>query len=193
MQDDIKKYDTWNKSLVLMLRSKFFNTKQGYGVHAPTEDVVKEHKNVFYEDFNNEISKVPRHIIKIVGDLNAKIGKESLFRQTVDWFSLQETSNENGVRVMDFATNNMVINTCFDHKRIHKEMWISDDGKIKDQTDRVINDKRHTSDVIDIRHCRGADCDTDHFLLVMKYRQRISRICKMKGKSRKKIQCKKAE
>lgn len=178
---------------ILRLRARFFNVTL-FSVHAPTEDAEEEHKNVFYEDLNNEISRVPRHDVKIVlGDINAKIGKEATFRPTVGWFSLHETSNENGVRVVDFATNNNMIisSTCFDHKRIHKETWISPDGKTKNQIDHIIIDKRHASDVMDIRSYRGADCDTDHYLVVMKYRQRISMTRKMKGKKQEKFNVRK--
>jgi hypothetical protein len=35
-------------------------------------------------------------------------------------------------------------------------------------------DKRRHSNILDIRSFRGADCDTDHYLVVAKLRKRIS-------------------
>ncbi|KAG8190478.1 hypothetical protein JTE90_016716 [Oedothorax gibbosus] len=65
-------------------------------MHAPIEDAEEEQKNEFYEDLNNEIARVPRHDVKLVlGDLNAKIGREPWFRPTTGQFSLHESSNEN--------------------------------------------------------------------------------------------------
>jgi hypothetical protein len=42
------------------------------------------------------------------------------------------------------------------------------------QIDHVFIDKRRHSNILDIRSFRGADCDTDHYLLVAKLRDRIS-------------------
>ena len=34
--------------------------------------------------------------------------------------------------------------------------------------------RRHGSDIKDVRVCRGADVSTDHFMVLIKYKQRIS-------------------
>lgn len=41
--------------------------------------------------------------------------------------------------------------------------------------DHALINKRNTSSVMDVRTFRGADCETDHFLVCMKYRSRIMR------------------
>jgi hypothetical protein len=35
-------------------------------------------------------------------------------------------------------------------------------------------DKRWNSSILDVRSCKGADCDTDHYLVVAKVRERLA-------------------
>jgi hypothetical protein len=49
------------------------------------------------------------------------------------------------------------------------------------QIDHVLVDRRHASDIMDVRSTRGTDCDVDHFLACVQYRQRISMIKEKKG------------
>jgi hypothetical protein len=67
-----------------------------------------------------------------MGDMNAKVGKD-MRAHNVDRYSLHEVSNDNGMRLTDFAVSrNMVISSViFPHKDIHKETWISPDGHTK--------------------------------------------------------------
>ena len=95
---------------------------------------------------------------------------------TIGKYSLHETSNDNGLRVIDFAVSrNMVVSsTYFEKKNIHKAMWISPDGRTKNQIDHVLIDGRHCSDVLDVRSCRGPNVDSDHYLVKAVVKARVS-------------------
>jgi hypothetical protein len=43
------------------------------------------------------------------------------------------------------------------------------------QMDHVMIDKRHSSDTVNVRRCRGAVCGSDHFLVRIGYKQKFSR------------------
>ena len=62
----------------------------------------------------------------------------------------------------------------FPHRNIHKYTWTSTDGKTHNQIDHILIDRRWHSSVLDVRSFRGADCDTDHYLVVAKVRERLA-------------------
>jgi hypothetical protein len=75
-------------------------------VHAPTEDKIDDIEDRFYEELEQVFDKFPRYHMKILlGDLNAKVCKEDILKPTIGNESLHEISNDNGVRVVNFATS----------------------------------------------------------------------------------------
>jgi hypothetical protein len=110
-----------------------------------------------------------------MGDFIAKVGREDIFRPIIGSESLHEVSNDNGVRVVSFATSKNVIvrSTTFLYRDINKHTWTSPDGIIHSQIDQVLIDKRRHANILDVRSFRGANCHTDHYLVVAKLRERI--------------------
>lgn len=144
-------------------------------VHAPTEVSTNNDKDAFYEDLDRIYDKTLGNVIKIIlGDLNAMCGKESQFQPTIGKES-SNISNDNGLRIISFASSkNMVIsNTTFPHKKIHKRTWRSLDGKTINQIYHVLIQRRFRSCIVEVRSYRGADCDTDHFLLISKFKIKL--------------------
>jgi len=80
----------------------------------------------------------------LLGDFNAKVGRDIIFKPTTGQESLHRDSNDNGVRLVNFATSkNLVVkSTMFLHRNIHKYTWTSPDGKTHNQTDHVMIDRR---------------------------------------------------
>jgi hypothetical protein len=46
--------------------------------------------------------------MKILLDLNVQVGRKDIFKSTIGNESLHETSNDNGVRVLNFATSKIL-------------------------------------------------------------------------------------
>jgi hypothetical protein len=80
----------------------------------------------------------------LLGYFNAKVGREGIFKPIIGNQSLHEASNDNGVRVVNFATskNLIVKKTTFPHRDIHKHTWTSPDGVTHNQIDHVLTDNR---------------------------------------------------
>jgi hypothetical protein len=106
-----------------------------------------------------------------MGDTNAKVGRETVHQSTIGKHSLHESTNENGLRLVDWA----IKSTYFMHKRIHLQSWHSPDGHIFNQIVHCLIDGRHFSDVIDVMARRDGNIDSDHMLVVIKLRARICR------------------
>jgi len=112
----------------------------------------------------------------LLADFNAKVRRENIFKPTIGQESLHQDSNDNGVRLVNFATSKSLVvkNMMFPRRKIHKYTWTSPNGKTYNQIDYVLIDRRWHSSVLDVRSFRGADCDTDHYLVITKFRERLA-------------------
>jgi hypothetical protein len=80
----------------------------------------------------------------LLGDFNTKLGRENIFKPTIGNESMHQDSNDNGVRMVNFAASkNLVVkSTMFPHQNIHKYTWTSSDGKTHNHIDHVLIDRR---------------------------------------------------
>jgi len=80
----------------------------------------------------------------LLGDFNAKVRRENIFKPTTGNESLYQDSNDNGVRIANLAIskNLVVTSTMFPHQNTHKYTWTSHDGKTHKQIDHVLIDRR---------------------------------------------------
>jgi hypothetical protein len=60
------------------------------------------------------------------------------------------------------------------HRSIHKYTWTSPDGTMHKQTDHVLIDRRRHSIILDVRMFRQSDCDSGHYLVAAKFRERLA-------------------
>ena len=74
--------------------------------YAPTQDKPDEIKDEFYGDIEQMFDLFPCYPMKILlGDFNAKVVREDIFQPVIGNESLHEVSNDNGVRIINFATS----------------------------------------------------------------------------------------
>jgi len=165
-----------NRLSYIVLRGRWRNIIV-VNVHAPSEEKSDEAKDSFYEESEQVFDHFPKYHMKILlGGFNANVGRENIFKPTIGQESPHQDSKDNGVRLVNFATSqNLVVkSTMFPHRNIHKYTWTSHDGKTYNQIDHVLIDRRWQSSVLGVRSFRGADCDTDHYLVIAKVRERLA-------------------
>jgi hypothetical protein len=90
-------------------------------VHAPCEDTSDDIKDSFYEELARVFDQFPRYDTKILlGDFKPKVGREDIFKPTIGNESSHEISNDNGVRVVNFATSkNLVVKSTMSPRSQH--------------------------------------------------------------------------
>jgi hypothetical protein len=173
----------------LRIKGKFFNYTI-INAHAPTEASEEEGKDEFYDLLEKTYEESPSHDVKIIiGDLNAQVGREEPYQPTIGKYSLHESTNDNGHRLIQMVASHSMVtgSTIFEHKDIHKAIWVSPDRTSEKQIDHVLIDSRHLFNLLDVRTFRGANVDSDHYLVIARIRSRISNVRKMRGEKMKRF------
>jgi hypothetical protein len=74
-------------------------------VHAPSKEKSYYSKDSIYEELQQLFDHIPKLYMKILlGDLDAKVGRENIFKLTTGNKHLHEDSKDNGVRMVNFGT-----------------------------------------------------------------------------------------
>jgi len=91
--------------------------------------------------------------------------------------------NDNGSWLIQFAVlQNMIIGLTFHpHKDIHKSTWRSPDGVTFNQIDHLLIDRRHKSNLMDVRSYKGANINSDHYLVTARLKAQISNVKQVTG------------
>jgi hypothetical protein len=105
-------------------------------------------KEKFYEELERVLDKFP-NMKFVLGDFSVKVGKEDILKLTIGNENLHEISNDNGIRVLNFATskNLIVKSTMFPHHNSQEFTWTSPDGKTQNQIDHILIYRRWHSSV----------------------------------------------
>lgn len=87
----------------ILLNRTFFNIAVIF-YYSPTEENEDEKKNKFYKELEEVYDRLPRHSIKILlGDFNAKIDWEIMYRPMIGKNSFYKNSNDNGTQLINMA------------------------------------------------------------------------------------------
>ena len=120
----------------------------------------------------------PKDILFIIGDWNAKVGSQETSGVTGK-FSLG-VQTETGQRLMEFCKQNTLViaNTLFHQNKRRLYTRTSPDGQYGNQMDSILGSQRWRSSIESAKTRPGADCGSDHELLIAKFRPTLKKIGK---------------
>ncbi|KAL4123331.1 hypothetical protein QTP88_015528 [Uroleucon formosanum] len=108
--------------------------------------------------------------------MNLKIGRENICRHTIGKENVHSMFNEKGAHLIRVVMSNGIIisSTYFKRKDIYKQTWTFLDAVTKNQIDHVMLDNKHRSWVSNFRSYKGANANTDHYLVVATLTEKFS-------------------
>ena len=88
--------------------------------------------------------------------------------------------NEPGQRLIEFCQENALViaNTLFQQHKRRLYTWTSPDGQHQNQIDYILCSQRWRSSIQSTKTRPGADCGSDHELLIAKFRLKLKRVRK---------------
>ena len=147
-------------------------------VYAPTSNAEEAEVEWFYEDLQDVLELTPqKDVLFIIGVWSAKVGSQETPGVTGQ-FDLG-IWNEVGQRLIEFCQENALViaNTLF-HNTREDYTWTSLDGQYWNQIDYILCSQRWRSSIQSAKTRPRADCDSDHELLIAKFRLKLRKVGK---------------
>ena len=151
-------------------------------VYAPTSDSTEEDIEEFYTELQEVVQNIPdRDLTIVMGDFNAKVGRDwREWEGVIGKFGYGE-ENERGERLLNFCLNNRlkVMNTVFQQRKGNRKWtWESPDGRTKNMIDFVLVGNRWKNGVTMCRTFSRPDVNSDHKLVLAGFRIRLKTVQK---------------
>ena len=145
-------------------------------VYALTNNAEEAEVEQFYEDQQDLLELTPKEdVLFIIGDWNAKVGSQET-PEVTGKFGLG-VQNEAGQRLAEFCQENALViaNTLFQQQKRRLYTWTSPDGQHRNQIDCILCSQRWRSSIQSAKIEPGADCGSDHELLIAKFRLKLKK------------------
>ena len=146
-------------------------------VYAPTSNAEEAEVERFYEDIQGLLELTPKKdVLFIIGEWNAKVGSQETPGVTGK-FGLG-LWNEAGQRLIEFYQENalVVASILFQQHKRRFYTWTSPDGQHQNQIDYILCSQRWRSSIRSAKTRLGADCGSDHELLITKFRLKLKKV-----------------
>ena len=134
---------------------------------------------MFHEDLEDLLELTPKKdVLFIIGDWNAKVGSQET-PEVTGKIGLG-VQNEAGQRLTEFCQENTLVitNTLFQQHRRRRYTRTSPDCQHQNQIDYILCSQRWRSSIQSAKRRAGADCGSDHELLIAKFRLKWKKVGK---------------
>lgn len=165
-----------DRIITLRLHLENNNFLNVLSVYAPTMSNDESIKDRFYEELSQCLSQIrPSEQILLLGDFNARVGREYQSWPGVLGKNGVGSMNSNGQLLLTLCTqfDLTITNTLFRMPDKYKTTWMHPRSKHWHLIDYIITRRRDIPQVHITRVMRGANCWTDHVLLVSKQKLRL--------------------
>ena len=143
---------------------------------APNSNAEEAEVERFYEDLQDLLELTPKKdVLFIIGEWNAKVGSHETPGVTGK-FGLGMW-NEAGQRLIQFCQENawVIANTFFQQHNRRFYTWTSPYGQHQNQIDYILCSQTWRSSIQSTKTKPGADCGSDHELLITKFRLKLKK------------------
>ena len=120
-----------------------------------------------------------KDVLFIIGDWNAKVGSQETPGVTGK-FGLGVQNEAEQRLVVEFCQENTLViaNTLSQQHKRRFYTWTSPDGQHQNKIDYIICSQRWRSSIQSAKTRLGADCGSDHELLIAKFRLKLKKVGK---------------
>ena len=168
--------------IVIRLNSKYMvKIIQAY---APTSAYDDEVVEVMYDEINELLDSKSTHYTMVMGDFNAKIGKQNKGENSVMGKRGTGNRNERGDRLIEFATskNLYIANGTFQKKEGRKWTWKSPDGSTRNEIDFIMTNKKDTIENLMVLNRVNTGSDHRMVRCRVNFRTQVERVKLVKPK-----------
>ena len=164
-----------DRMIIFRFQGKPFNITV-IEVYVPTSKPEEAEVEQFYEDLQDLLELTSKKVVLfIIGYWNVKARSQETTGVTGK-FGLG-IRNEAGQRLIEFCQENTLViaNTLFQQHKRRLYTWTSPDDQ---QTDYILCSQRWRSSIQSTKTRLGADCGSDHELLITKSRLKLKKVGK---------------
>jgi len=145
--------------------------------YAPTADMLDEEVEAFYKEVDHVLTEIPKqNLLMITRDFNARVGEDAGENDVLGKYGHGQR-NDKGQTLVDFCAEHklFITNTIFCLHNRHRYTWKSPDGITRTQVDYILISKQCKQSVNNACTSLGADCDSDHNLVILTTQLRFNK------------------